>query len=66
MLRVFCQLTPEPTGQSTSKRDRRTGETTEIKWHRARLIEVGYAQTWEEAKRLTPWPVVEEVTDQLH
>lgn len=63
MLRVYAQLTPQPTGQSFRNKD---GTENESRWCRARLLEVGFASTFEEAKRLTPYPITEEVTDPVH
>ena len=63
MLRVFIQLAPEPTPQTFTQTDPRTGERTVQRWHRARLLEVGYAETFEQAKKLASYPICEQVTD---
>lgn len=61
MLRVYEQREPEPTGQVFRSFDRDNGETTQFKWYRAVLVEIGFVQTWDEAKRLTKHPIVEEI-----
>lgn len=61
MLRVFKQLRPIPTGQKFTTIDRVTGQPTQEDWHRAVFVEVGRANTWEEAKKLWPWPIVDGV-----
>lgn len=57
-MRVFKQLPPVPTGKTFQSVDAK-GEIHFLEWHEARFKYVGDAKTWEEAKRLTPHPVVE-------
>ena len=66
MLRVFAQLAPEPTDKTFTVTDRKTGERTVQRWHRARLLEIGYANSFAEAKKLHPHPIVEEVREKVH
>jgi hypothetical protein len=57
-MKVFKQLPPEPTGQTFTSRDS-NGDVHYLEWHKARFQFMGNVKTWEEAKRLTPAPVVE-------
>lgn len=59
MFRVFKQFDPIATNQSF--RQVVDGKVIEGFWHRACLVEIGFARTWEEAKALTTAPIVEEV-----
>lgn len=59
MLTVYRQAPPVPLGIRLTRYDR-YGDLREDEWHRANLVKVGECETWEEAKRMTLHPVVEE------
>lgn len=56
MLRVFRQDKPKNTGIPLPKPHVGT-------WHEPNLVEVGTCGTWDEAKAMTPAPIVEVVVE---
>lgn len=56
-LTVYRQAAPIETTEVYYK-VQSSGEFKQESWYRPNLVEVGKARNWEEAKRLTPYPVV--------
>lgn len=61
MLIVYRQAKPLPTSERFTTINA-MGAVVKDEWHRAALIQIGTVETWEQAKKLHPYPITQQVS----